>query len=102
VDCNARKPSAAERPPTAEEIDAARARQRAERQRAVASAGDEVDISPIGHALSRIHELPDVRADKVAAVREAIERDSYEDPQKLDVAISRLLQDLALEPTSTN
>jgi hypothetical protein len=92
----ARRRLAAERVPTAADIQADRARRAADRQTSVA-AGDQVTISPVAWALDRIHQLPEVRMDRVEAARAAIARNEYDDPQMLDIAVSRLLEDLAVE-----
>ena len=55
---------------------------------------DEVDISPEADFVAQIHELPDVRADRVAEIRPQIEAGAYETDDKLDVAIGRLLDEI--------
>jgi len=42
----------------------------------------------------QIHDLPEIRADRVAQIREAIEAGTYETQDKLDIAIDRLLDEI--------
>ena len=55
---------------------------------------DRVELSPRAKLLEQIRELPDVRTDRVDAIRKAIKDGSYETEERLTVAIDRLLQDL--------
>ena len=55
---------------------------------------DELQLSEAGQLASRLAEIPDIRADKVAAARAAIADGTYETPEKLDVALSRLLDEI--------
>ena len=55
---------------------------------------DRVEISGMSHLLSALRSN-DVRADKVAAVKAQIEAGTYEDDEKLDSAVDRLLDDLS-------
>lgn len=59
-----------------------------------ASVGDQLEISETAELLSRINELPDVRHDRVAALRAAIAEGTYESTDKLDTAVSRLLDEI--------
>lgn len=56
---------------------------------------DQLDISPEADMISRVHELPDVRAERVADLKQQIEAGTYETTEKLDVAVGRLLDELA-------
>ena len=56
---------------------------------------DQLDISPEAELISRIRELPSIRADRVAQIREQIEAGVYETPDKIDIAIERLLDEIA-------
>ena len=56
--------------------------------------GDTVEISERAEMLGKIRDLPDVRVDKVAPIRQAIQAGTYDIDSKLDVAIERLLEDL--------
>jgi negative regulator of flagellin synthesis FlgM len=55
---------------------------------------DQVDISAEADFVSQVHDLPDVRADRVADVRAQIDAGVYETDEKLDVAIGRLLDEI--------
>jgi anti-sigma28 factor (negative regulator of flagellin synthesis) len=56
---------------------------------------DQLDISPEAEALSRALETrTDFRADKVAEMRAKIEEGNYDTDEKLDLALSRMLDDL--------
>jgi anti-sigma28 factor (negative regulator of flagellin synthesis) len=54
---------------------------------------DSVELSGVSQYLA-ILKNNDVRADKVASVKAAVEAGTYEDDYKLDVAVDRLLEDL--------
>lgn len=56
---------------------------------------DQVDISAEADMVSRVHELPDVRTDRVAEIRQQIAAGTYDTDAKFDVAIGRLLDELA-------
>ncbi len=55
---------------------------------------DQLDISPEADMISRIRDVPDIRADRVAAIRAQIADGVYETNEKLDVAIGRLFDEL--------
>jgi negative regulator of flagellin synthesis FlgM len=55
---------------------------------------DTVEISQQAIIASKIAELPQIRADLVARVKGEIQAGTYETPEKLDVAIQRLLEEL--------
>jgi negative regulator of flagellin synthesis FlgM len=55
---------------------------------------DQLDISPQADLVSRIRDLPDIRADRVASIRAEIESGSYDTDAKLDVALDRLLDEI--------
>lgn len=55
---------------------------------------DQLDISPEADLVSRIHDLPEIRADRVAEIRAQIESGAYETEAKLDVALDRLLDEI--------
>jgi anti-sigma28 factor (negative regulator of flagellin synthesis) len=54
---------------------------------------DKLELSGASHLLKSLKDN-DVRTDKVAFVRAAIDAGTYEDDYKLDTAIDRLLDDL--------
>lgn len=55
---------------------------------------DELDISQEADLVSRIRDLPDIRADRVASIRAEIESGAYETDAKLEVALDRLLDEI--------
>ena len=56
---------------------------------------DQLDISREADMVSRIRDIPDIRADRVAEIRAAIEAGMYETPEKLDIAVGRLLDEIS-------
>lgn len=59
------------------------------------SAGvDQLDISPEADFVAQARDLPDIREDRVAAIRAQIQNGTYESSDKLDVALSRLLDEI--------
>ena len=60
-----------------------------------ASGVDQLDISPEADLVSQIRDIPDIRADRVAAIRAQIQAGTYETDAKLDGALSRLLDEIA-------
>lgn len=55
---------------------------------------DQLDLSPAAQIASRLSEIPDIRADRVASIRAAIESGAYESADKLDIALDRLLDEI--------
>ena len=61
---------------------------------AEAVAGDRVELSRHAVLLDRLRQLPDVRADLVNEVRDAIAGGTYESDEKLTAAVEGLLRDV--------
>ena len=59
-----------------------------------ASVSDQLDISAAGQLADRMSEIPDIRQDKVNALRSAIAEGTYETDEKLGVALDRLLDEI--------
>src|SRR5215218_6949722 len=57
-------------------------------------ATDRLELSGVSHLLKALKSNSDVRTEKVAEIKAAIESGGYEDDKKLDVAVDRLLDDL--------
>jgi len=57
--------------------------------------GDRVDISEAGQIAERMAEIPDIRADRVQEIRAALANGTYETGDKLDIAVERLLDEIA-------
>ncbi len=55
---------------------------------------DQLDISPEAEMLSQVHNLPEVRQDRVAELRAQIKNGTYDTDAKLEVALSRLLDEI--------
>jgi negative regulator of flagellin synthesis FlgM len=56
---------------------------------------DQLDLSPEAEFVAQARDLPEIREDRVAAIRAQIASGTYETPEKLDVALSRLLDEIA-------
>ncbi len=56
--------------------------------------GDQLDISEAAQLISQAHDVPDVREELVTRVRAQIANGSYETPERLDVAIDRLFDEI--------
>ena len=55
---------------------------------------DRVDISAEADFVSQVHDLPDVRTERVADIRAQIDAGVYQTDEKLDVALGRLLDEI--------
>jgi negative regulator of flagellin synthesis FlgM len=55
---------------------------------------DRVELSEHAHHLEAIRALPDVRGEKIEAIKLAIANGTYESPERLQVALDRLLDDV--------
>jgi anti-sigma28 factor (negative regulator of flagellin synthesis) len=55
---------------------------------------DQLDISREADMASRLQDIPDIRTERVAAIRAQIEAGTYETEDKLDSAVSRLLDEI--------
>ncbi|MCS7305916.1 MAG: flagellar biosynthesis anti-sigma factor FlgM [Thermoguttaceae bacterium] len=56
---------------------------------------DELTISEAAQALERARQVPGIRADLVARVRAEIAAGTYETPEKLQIALDRLLDEIS-------
>ena len=56
---------------------------------------DQLDISPEADFVAQARDLPEIREDRVAALKAQIQSGAYETADKLDVALSRLLDEIA-------
>lgn len=56
---------------------------------------DEVSISPEADLVSQVHQMADIRTDRVAEIRAQIANGTYETDDKLNVALDNLLDELA-------
>lgn len=55
---------------------------------------DQLDISPEAEFISQTRNIPDIRADRVAAIRAEINHGTYETAEKLEEALDRLLDEI--------
>ena len=55
---------------------------------------DELHLSDAADMAARVHDLPEIRQDRVAALRQAIASGAYETDEKLNVALDRLLDEI--------
>lgn len=60
------------------------------------SGADQLDISREAEMVSRARETPDIRAERVAEIRTAIQAGTYETSDKLDAAVGRLLDEISM------
>jgi negative regulator of flagellin synthesis FlgM len=56
---------------------------------------DEVDISDAARLVEQVQQMPDIREDRVEAIRQQIAAGTYETNDKIDVAVERLLDEIA-------
>ena len=59
-----------------------------------ARGADQLDISPEANYVSRTRDIPEIRADRVAEIRAQIASGAYETPEKIDIALERLLDEI--------
>lgn len=55
------------------------------------SSGDRVEVSDHARFMEQLRAMPAVRADKVAAIKSAIEAGTYDTDEKLSLAFERML-----------
>jgi negative regulator of flagellin synthesis FlgM len=55
---------------------------------------DELQLSDAADLAARVHDLPDIRQDRVSALRQAIAAGTYETDDKLNLALDRLLDEI--------
>jgi len=58
-------------------------------------AADGVEISSTGRYLSDLAKVPDVRQDKIEAIRQEMAKGTYITPERLEAALDSLIDDLA-------
>ena len=59
-----------------------------------ASLGDQLDISPAAQLASQLGDVPEIRQDRVAALRAEIASGTYETEDRLSGALDRLLDEI--------
>jgi flagellar biosynthesis anti-sigma factor FlgM len=55
---------------------------------------DRVELSDHARFLDRLRHLPDVRQEHIERIRQAIADGTYETPEKIEIALGRILEDL--------
>lgn len=58
---------------------------------------DELEISSAGKMLDRLSETPEVRAERLAQIKEAIDNGEYDTDEKLEAALSRMFDSLGID-----
>lgn len=53
-----------------------------------------INTTPIGRLLKEIAQLPEIRQEKVASIRNKLNRDEYNLNERLDLALDRVLEEL--------
>ena len=61
---------------------------------------DEVEISSVGKLLDQASRTPSLREQRLAEIKSAIEAGTYDTPDKLELAITRMLDRFASEVDS--
>jgi negative regulator of flagellin synthesis FlgM len=59
------------------------------------AASDRLEISEAGRIAGQLAEIPDIRSERVESIRAAILNGTYETDEKLDIALERLLDEIA-------
>ena len=59
-----------------------------------AQIADEVNISDAARLVEQVQQMPDIREDRVEAVRQQIAAGAYETSDKLNTAVERLLDEI--------
>jgi len=58
---------------------------------------DRKEISAISRLVEKVRQLPDVRSELIERVKAEIEAGTYETPERIDIAVERLMSELFLE-----
>jgi len=58
------------------------------------SINDEVEISETARLVEQVRQLPEIRQDRIEAIRASIAEGTYETQEKLDIAVERLLDEI--------
>jgi negative regulator of flagellin synthesis FlgM len=59
-----------------------------------ANVSDVVEISNVAKLAAKVQEIPDVRTELVAKIREEIAAGAYETPERIDGAVNKLMEEL--------
>jgi negative regulator of flagellin synthesis FlgM len=56
--------------------------------------GDKLELSEAGQIAAQLADIPDVRTDRVAAIRQALADGTYETEERLNAAVDALLDEI--------
>jgi anti-sigma28 factor (negative regulator of flagellin synthesis) len=56
--------------------------------------GDRAEISDVARLLNRLAEVPDIRADLVAQLKDLIHSGRYETPERIAAAVDKIMEEL--------
>ncbi len=62
-------------------------------------AGDRVELSDTARLLNSMRQMPEIRQDRVDTIRNAIARGVYDTADRLDVALDKMLDEIADDQT---
>ncbi len=65
-----------------------------QRPQSASSTSDQLEISDAARLAAQMHEISDIRHERVAAIKAAIADGSYETDDKLNAALDRLLDEI--------
>lgn len=60
---------------------------------------DRVELSDMARLLNKMRDMPEIRQDRIADVRDAIVRGEYDSPARLNAALDKMLNEIAEEDT---
>jgi anti-sigma28 factor (negative regulator of flagellin synthesis) len=72
----------------------ATAPQGAEQSTGLTAPRDELQISDVGRFVDQVHNLPEIRLDRVQQLQAALASGTYDVDAKLELAVSRLLDEI--------
>ena len=58
---------------------------------------DELEISSTGKMLEHLNQSPEIRAERLARIKAAIEAGQYETPEKLEIALKKMIAEIKSE-----
>ena len=58
---------------------------------------DEIEISSAGKMLDRLSETPEIRAERLAQIKEAIDNGAYDTDEKLEAALEKMFGSLGID-----
>jgi flagellar biosynthesis anti-sigma factor FlgM len=61
------------------------------------SPNDELEISAAGKMLDQLSQTPDIRQERIARIKAAIENGTYDTDAKLEAALSKMFDSLGIE-----